>query len=150
MNEVSHVCEKQLRVFSRVVSWRSVCVLSTVCWLKKSAQPRSWQFSLWWTYWRLKPRRQPLSPVALFWRGKGGVRTYRSFCKQTNKKTSSIKRLLLDRKTRPLKSVNLTFFYVWGDARIWTHWNHYFNMHLNYLGPVSCFLHPKPPKWATL
>lgn len=30
-------------------------------------------------------------------------------------------------------------FYVWEDARPLAHWNHSFNMHLNCLGPVSCF-----------
>lgn len=35
MNAVSQVCEQQLRIFSRVVSWKSVWVLSIVCWLKK-------------------------------------------------------------------------------------------------------------------
>ena len=28
--------------------------------------------------------------------------------------------------------------YVWEDARVWAHWNHSFDMHLRYLGPVSC------------
>ena len=28
--------------------------------------------------------------------------------------------------------------YVWEDARVWAHWNHSFDMHLSYLGPVSC------------
>ena len=29
-------------------------------------------------------------------------------------------------------------FYVGEDARIWVHWNHSFEMHLTYLGPVFC------------
>ena len=29
-------------------------------------------------------------------------------------------------------------FCVWGDARVWAHWNHSFDMHLSYLGPGSC------------
>ena len=28
-------------------------------------------------------------------------------------------------------------FYVWNDARAWTHWNNTFDMHLRYLGLVS-------------
>ena len=35
--------------------------------------------------------------------------------------------------------MNLVLFYVWEDARVWAHWNHSLDMHLNYLGPVSCF-----------
>lgn len=30
-------------------------------------------------------------------------------------------------------------FYVWRDTRFWTYWNHSFNIHVNYLRPVSCF-----------
>ena len=29
-------------------------------------------------------------------------------------------------------------FYVWEDARVWAYWNYSFDMHLHYLGPVSC------------
>ena len=30
-------------------------------------------------------------------------------------------------------------FSVCNDAGIWAHWNHSFDTHLSYLGPVSCF-----------
>ena len=36
-----------------------------------------------------------------------------------------------------LKVRNLALFYVWEDARLWAHWNHSFDMHLTYLGPIS-------------
>ena len=39
--------------------------------------------------------------------------------------------------------MNLVLFYVWEDARVWAHWNYFFDVHL-YVQPVSCFLHPKP------
>ena len=39
--------------------------------------------------------------------------------------------------------MNLEIFRVWEDARGWVPWNHSFDMHLNYLGPVSCF----SPSW---
>ena len=29
-------------------------------------------------------------------------------------------------------------FYVWEDARVWTHWSHSFDVHLRSLGPGSC------------
>ena len=29
-------------------------------------------------------------------------------------------------------------FYIWEEARVLAHWNHSFDMHLSYLGPVSC------------
>ena len=38
----------------------------------------------------------------------------------------------------------LVLFYVWEDARVWAHWNHSFDMHLSYLGPVSCSF----PSWV--
>ena len=33
---------------------------------------------------------------------------------------------------------NLALFCVWEDARAWAHWDHSFDIHLSYLGPVSC------------
>ena len=38
--------------------------------------------------------------------------------------------------------MNLVLLYAWEDARIWAHWNHSFDRHLNYPGPVSCFSPP--------
>ena len=32
--------------------------------------------------------------------------------------------------------MNVVFFFVWEDTRVWTHWNHSFTMHLNYPGLV--------------
>ena len=37
-----------------------------------------------------------------------------------------------------LKLRNIAFFFVWEDTRVWAHWNHFFDMHHSYLGPVSC------------
>ena len=39
----------------------------------------------------------------------------------------------------------LALFYVWEDISMWAHWNHPFDMHLNYLGPVSYF----SPSWIS-
>ena len=50
--------------------------------------------------------------------------------KQTNKQTNKQK------NPRDLKLMNLAFFYVWENVRLWGHWNHSFDMHLSYLGPV--------------
>ena len=41
-------------------------------------------------------------------------------------------------KTRQLKLMDLVFFYVWEDARVWAYGNYSFDMPLSYLGPVSC------------
>ena len=42
------------------------------------------------------------------------------------------------KKTKYSKLRNLALFYVWKDARIWAHWNHSFDMHFLYQGPVFC------------
>ena len=34
---------------------------------------------------------------------------------------------------------------MWENARLWDHWNHFSDMHLGYLGPVSCVL----TSWAS-
>ena len=34
--------------------------------------------------------------------------------------------------------------YAWEDARVWDHWNHSFDVHLSYLGPVSPLKRPNP------
>lgn len=46
-------------------------------------------------------------------------------------------RLVLIKENRYLKLLNIPLS-VWEDARVWAHWNHYFDMHLSYLGPASC------------
>ena len=60
--------------------------------------------------------------------------------------SSTIKRLLLITKNRFPKLMILVVFYVWEVSRVWAHWNYSFAMHLNYLGPVACFLHPESPQ----
>ena len=90
----------------------------------------------------------------LFQRGSGGDRIYRNLCWKQNKRKqnvwSSIKRLLLITKSQTLKLMIIVLFYIWEDARVWAHWNHSFDMHLSYLGPVSCFLQSKFPSGHTV
>ena len=46
--------------------------------------------------------------------------------------------------------MDLVLFFVWENARVWVHWNHSFDMHLSYLGPVSCsFPSWVPPRCTT-
>ena len=47
------------------------------------------------------------------------------------------------KKARYLKLKNLAHF-LWENARIWAHWNHFFDMQFSYLGPVSCSF----PSWV--
>ena len=56
------------------------------------------------------------------------------------------RRLLLITKTRHLKLMILVLFCIWEGAKDWAYWNYSFDMHLKYLGPVSCF----SPSWIPL
>ena len=87
--------------------------------------------------WGLKPGTPPLSSERLLQRGKGGARLCKSFYNKEQVVGTSKDYWLL-KKTRYLKLMNLALFYVWEDAGVWAHWNHSFDMHLNFLGPVSC------------
>ena len=52
----------------------------------------------------------------------------------------------LKKKNRYPNLRNVGLFYVWEDARVWTHWNHSFHMHLSSLEPVSCIF----TSWVSL
>ena len=74
----------------------------------------------------------------LLWGGKGAKLGYRGVM-QPRAGIRNIKILLLIRKkNRYPKLRNLTLLYVWEDAKDWAHWNHAFDIHLSYLGTVSC------------
>ena len=38
--------------------------------------------------------------------------------------------------------MNLALFYIWEDSSTWAHWNHFFDVQLNYRGPASCLSPP--------
>ena len=46
--------------------------------------------------------------------------------------------------------MNLVLFCEWEDARVWAHWNHSIDTHLNYLGLCSAFLLPECSQCAPL
>ena len=46
--------------------------------------------------------------------------------------------------------ITLVLFYVWGDARIYIPCNQFFDLHLNYLGLVSCFSPSRIPSGSQL
>lgn len=60
-------------------------------------------------------------------------------------KCSWTSKLTANHKNRHIELMNLVFFYVWKDARVWAYWNFSFDMILSGLGPVFCFffLHPE-------
>ena len=66
---------------------------------------------------------------------KGGARLYRSFA--TNGRSSEYQLVLLSKETRYVSLRSLALFFVQEDARVWVYWNHSFDLHLSYLGPVS-------------
>lgn len=49
-------------------------------------------------------------------------------------------------KNQTLKLMIVVLLYIWEDAIVRAHWNHFFDMHVSYLGPVSSFF----PFWIPL
>ena len=92
------------------------------------------------------------SSEGLFQRGKGWDRIHRHFCwkKEHIVEHQKVTANLHTKKPRHFKLMILLLFYIWEDARVWAHWNYYFDLHLNYLGPVSCSLHPELPSGHTI
>ena len=89
------------------------------------------------------------SSEGLFWRGKGGTRIYRSLGNKNQVAGTSKDYCYL--KKKQISQVNeFSAFEGGGDERVWAHWNHSFDMHLNCLGPVSCFLHPESTQGTPL
>ena len=43
------------------------------------------------------------------------------------------------KENQSFELVNIVLFCVWEDMRIWAHWNHSLDLHLNCLGPVAYF-----------
>ena len=41
--------------------------------------------------------------------------------------------------------MTLSAFLALGDARIWIYWKYFFDIHVNFLGPVSCFSPSRDP-----
>ena len=78
-----------------------------------------------------------------------GPRLYRRFATK-GQVVWSQKIIVNERKTRYHKWRNLVPFSVWEDARVWTHWNHSFDMHLSQLGPVSCVFTSWVPSGLTV
>ena len=69
----------------------------------------------------------------------GGVRLHRSLQQRTG--SLNIRSILWIKENQISQVKELALFCVWGYARVWAHWNHFFHMHLSYLGPASCVLH---------
>ena len=46
-------------------------------------------------------------------------------------------KIIVIKEIRYVKVRNLMLLYVWRDLRVWPHWNHFFDMHPSYLGPLS-------------
>ena len=67
-----------------------------------------------------------------------GARLYRSFITKWAG-SLNIKSLLLMKENQLSQVKKFRLFSVCKDARIWAHWNHFFDIYLSYLGPVSCF-----------
>ena len=127
--------------------WMWTCIwilikVSIVCRLKKMHNLKVENCFIWQQNWGLKPKTQYLRWL---WvtapRGKGGARVYSSFCNKDQVVGTWSDYCWLE-ETRYLKLKNLVLFFVWKDARVWTHWNYSFDMHFSYLRLVSMLSHP--------
>ena len=104
------------------------------------AQPESWELCfLWWTE-GFQSRRQHLKQP---WeKCSDEARRELEYIGVLQQRAGSlnIKRLLLTKENEidQVKEFIASLFYVWEDARLWDYWNHFVDMHLGYLGPVSC------------
>ena len=126
--------------------WSSPCkILECVAifYSRGSSPPRHWTLTFYTFY--LVDFLRTSSPggslsdssEAWFWRGREGTRIYRSFSNK-NQVVKTSKDYCSLKKTRYLKLMNF--------ARVWAHWNHFFDMHLSSLGPVSYSF----PSWMPL
>ena len=109
--------------------------------LKKYSQPQSWElfFFFWCKFLGLQIQKTvPQITSENSSEEVEGTRLYRSF---TTKGAGRLnfKRLLLMKENQLSQVKKFRLFSVCKDARIWAHWNHPFDTHLSYLGPVSCF-----------
>ena len=75
------------------------------------------------------------SPENLLWGGQGEL-AYIGILQQKASSWEHQKWLLI-KDIVYVKLRNLVLFCVWEDARVWTHWNHSFDMCFSYLGPES-------------
>ena len=60
--------------------------------------------------------------------------------------SQNIKMLLLvkENQVSQIKEFSAFLSYIWEDATVWAQWNHSFDWHFSYLGPVFCF----SPSWV--
>ena len=91
--------------------------------------------------WALKPRTQHLGSERLHWRGKGGPQYKGLFATKTI--NQNIKRWLLIKENQSSQLKEFNAFLYMGDAKVRTHWNHSFDVHLSCLGSGSVLSHPE-------
>lgn len=63
--------------------------------------------------------------------------------KQTKKQVRTSKDCCELKKTHNLELMNLVLFHVWGRFQVWAQWNHFFNVHLNFLLASILFCAPE-------
>ena len=113
--------------------------------LNKNAQPRSWEKCCIWGITEDYSLGDTLSDDSeeLFQRSSGGDRIYRSLFENKTKEKKMHGQTSEDhfssQKNQTLKLMIVELLYIWEDVRVWAHWNHSFDMHVSYLGPVSSF-----------
>ena len=107
---------------------------------KKNEPPKNWELCLiQWTFWGLQAQGTRLSDHSegLLLRGKGGARIYRSFLQQ-RLGNRDIKRLLLMKENQVSQVNEFSAFLCMGRCWSLGSLKYSFDVHLSYLGPVSC------------
>ena len=81
---------------------------------------------------------------AIVLKEKGEARTNKEFL--LGKKKNVVKYQKISANYKHLKLIVLVLFCIGEDSIMRVYWNFFFDMHLSYLGPVSCF----SPSWISL
>ena len=112
--------------------------------LKKYSQPESWELYFnWWEFLGLQVQEtaSQVTPREQLWESEGSTQVIYKFCNKGQVARTSKDYCFL-KKPRYPRLRKLVLFYVWKDTRVWAHWNHFFDVHLTSLGPVTlCFSH---------
>ena len=109
-----------------------------MCLLKKNAQSKTWELCLiHWTFLGLQTWKTPSQLILRDCSGEareeGGI--YTSFCNKNWPSSQNIKGLLLIKENQISQVKKFLYMWRWWS---WALWNHSFDMHPSYLGPVSC------------
>lgn len=73
-------------------------------------------------------------------KGRGRIHSTGEFLQQPTNRIKQVSwniKILLFIKEKQTSQVNEFSTFLWEDATVWDHWNHFFDTYLNHLGPYS-------------